>query len=615
MNLAACKRTMPTPTKTRSSTANTGIFFFFALVLAICVAGFSYFSVRNFEDRAIWVQHTHSVLNTMEQAHSTLRDTVSNARGYALSGNPDYRVGFESGARQLTVLLRELRQMLRDNPEQIKNLDVLETTVNERMVIARKMLETGAQLSQNGQLLEGKAQSDAIAAQFLQMKGQENNLLAIRSSETAASANLTILTVVGGSLLSIAILLVVYFKLKREMGRRVQAQQRSQAYSDEIEDLYNHAPCGYHSVDEVDKKIIKINDTELEWLGYTREEVVGKLTHADLLTPESAERYNRELLPQFLRQRSINGIDLVYRRADGSEFTALVNATAVLNPETMRLVSRTVMYDISDRKRVETEIEALNADLKRQALHLHSVNKELESFSYSVSHDLRAPLRAISGYAMILEEDYVEALDDKGRDQLQVIRRNVKKMDELINDLLKLAKSTTGELTLENFSMDDLVAQVISGLKQENPAVKFDVQPMGNVVANRGLIQQVWENLLSNAVKFSSKNGDPLVRVTKVDHGDEVVFGVHDNGVGFDMRYAHKLFGTFQRLHRQEEYAGTGIGLALVQRIVVRHTGRVWAESKPNEGASFYFALPKTVSLPLVLASAGNHGGVVAGSQ
>ncbi|WP_432239053.1 sensor histidine kinase [Herbaspirillum robiniae] len=591
---------MPIFDKTRLATASTGIFFSLALLLSIGVAGFSYYSVRDFEERAVWVQHTHTVLNVLEEAHSTLRDTVSSSRGFVLSGNDEYRGNFEAGVRQLNSLMHELRRLMRDNPEQMKRLVATEDLVAQRLLMARKLLEISPDAAQP-RLLEGKALSDEIRANFLEMKGAENALLATRSHETASSAGITILTVLGGSLLSIVLLVVVYRKLRREMFRRVEAQQRAQAYSDEIEDLYNNAPCGYHSVDETDKKIIKINDTELKWLGFTREQVVGRMTHADLLAPDSAERYLKELLPQFLLKREINGVDLNYRRADGTIFTALVNATAVVNRESGRLISRTVMYDISDRKRSEEEIEALNADLKRQALHLHSVNKELESFSYSVSHDLRAPLRAISGYAMILEEDYAEAIDEKGREQLQVIRRNVRKMDELINDLLKLAKSTTGELTLERFSMEDIVEQVISGLKRENPSVEFELAQLDGVVANRGLITQVWENLLSNAVKFSSKNEHPLVRVTMQVSEDEIVYGVHDNGVGFDMRYAHKLFGTFQRLHRQEEYAGTGIGLALVQRIVIRHTGRVWAESKPKEGASFYFSLPRKGLAPTMV--------------
>ncbi|WP_075259924.1 sensor histidine kinase [Herbaspirillum camelliae] len=583
---------MPITKQSQLARASTGIFFLLALLLSIGVAGFSYHSVRDFEQRAVWLQHTHTVINVLEETNSALRETVGNSRGYVLSGNEEYRTSFEAGVRHVQALMQDLRRLMSDNERQLELLDSTDELVSQRLALSREILDLKPEQARE-RVLEGKALSDEIRRRFAEMKGNENALLAKRSQDTSASADLTIFMVVSGSLLSMALLVLVYSKLRREMDRRIDAQQRAQAYSDEIEDLYNNAPCGYHSVDESDKKIIKINDTELKWLGYTREQVVGRMTHTDLLAPASAERYLRELQPQFMLKREISGIDLNYRRADGSEFTALVNATAVPSRDRSKLISRTVIYDISDRKRAEEEIEALNADLKRQALHLHSVNKELESFSYSVSHDLRAPLRAISGYAMILEEDYADAIDEKGREQLQVIRRNVRKMDELINDLLKLAKSTTGELTLERFSMDDVVGQVIAGLRRENPNVRFDVPPLEGAVANRGLITQVWENLLSNAVKFSSKSEQPAVRVSMQVEPEEYIYGIHDNGVGFDMRYAHKLFGTFQRLHRQEEYAGTGIGLALVQRIVIRHTGRVWAQSKPGEGASFYFSLPR----------------------
>ncbi|NQE47215.1 sensor histidine kinase [Herbaspirillum rubrisubalbicans] len=588
---------MPITRQSGLAGASTGIFFLLALLLSLGVAGFSYHSVRDFEQHAVWLQHSYAVLNKLEEINATLRETVGNSRSYVVSGQQEYRANFEAGERQVNALLQELHALVSDNPQQVQLLGRTDDLVAQRLAVSRQLMALNPEEGR-ARVLEGKDLGDRIRSNVELMKGNENTLLATRAKDTAVSANLTIFMVISGSLLSIALLLLVYRKLRREMARRVEAQQRAQAYSDEIEDLYNNAPCGYHSVDESNKIIIKINDTELKWLGYTRDQVVGRMTQADLLAPASAERYQHELYPQFLLKREISGIDLNFRRADGSQFTALVNATAIPSRDQRKLISRTVIYDISERKRAEEEIEALNADLERQAQHLHSVNKELESFSYSVSHDLRAPLRAISGYAMILEEDYAQAIDDKGREQLQVIRRNVRKMDALINDLLKLAKSTTGELTLQRFSMDELVGQVIAGLRQENPGVAFEVAHLEGAVANRGLIAQVWENLLANAVKFSSKSEQPLVRVSMEVSADEYIYGVHDNGVGFDMRYAHKLFGTFQRLHRQEEYAGTGIGLALVQRIVIRHSGRVWAESQPKQGASFYFALPRKHVLP-----------------
>ncbi|WP_252717065.1 sensor histidine kinase [Herbaspirillum sp. B65] len=465
---------MPITRQSGLAGASTGIFFLLALLLSLGVAGFSYHSVRDFEQHAVWLQHSYAVLNKLEEINATLRETVGNSRSYVVSGQQEYRANFEAGERQVNALVQELHALVSDNPQQVQLLGRTDDLVAQRLAVSRQLMALNPEEGR-ARVLEGQDLGDRIRSNVELMKGNENTLLATRAKDTAVSANLTIFMVISGSLLSIALLLLVYRKLRREMARRVEAQQRAQAYSDEIEDLYNNAPCGYHSVDESNKIIIKINDTELKWLGYTRDQVVGRMTQADLLAPASAERYQRELYPQFLLKREISGIDLNFRRADGSQFTALVNATAIPSRDQRKLISRTVIYDISERKRAEEEIEALNADLERQAQHLHSVNKELESFSYSVSHDLRAPLRAISGYAMILEEDYAQAIDDKGREQLQVIRRNVRKMDALINDLLKLAKSTTGELTLQRFSMDELVGQVIAGLRQENPGVAFEV--------------------------------------------------------------------------------------------------------------------------------------------
>lgn len=380
----------------------------------------------------------------------------------------------------------------------------------------------------------------------------------------------------------------------RQREKRKQAQTRAQMLAMEVNALYNQAPCGYHSIDVESHLILQMNDTELAWLGYRREEVVGKMRQTDLMMPLSAKCYELEIWPCFLREQAISDVNVDYRRADGSDFSVRMNISTAVHHASGRLISRNVVYDISERREAEQEIARLNINLKYHAQHLSNLNKELESFSYSVSHDLRAPLRAISGYAMMIEEDYREILDVKGQELLQVIGKNVKKMDTLINDLLKLSKSTSVELRLAHFSMQELVEQNIAVLRHEHDKVEFIIETLGEVVANQSLIAQVWENLLGNAVKFSAKVPHPVVRVSAQVTPEEVIYQVHDNGIGFDMRYVHKLFGTFQRLHRQDDFAGTGIGLALVQRIVVRHGGRVWAESIAGEGSRFYFALPKT---------------------
>ena len=233
-------------------------------------------------------------------------------------------------------------------------------------------------------------------------------------------------------------------------------------------------------------------------------------------------------------------------------------------------------------------------DFVRISDELERTNRELESFSYSVSHDLRAPLRAISGFSQILEEDCRDQLDEEGRRLLDVISNNGRKMNQLIDDLLAFSRLGRKPLSTVQIDMSGMVEDV---LKEVHPGG----EPPPEVVSTRlppargdaALVRKVWVNLLSNAVKFSSKCERPVIEVRGVENGADVVYSVKDNGTGFDIRYSEKLFGMFQRLHSEEEFSGGGVGLAIVQRVIMRHGGRVWAESKPQEGATFYFSLPK----------------------
>jgi len=236
-------------------------------------------------------------------------------------------------------------------------------------------------------------------------------------------------------------------------------------------------------------------------------------------------------------------------------------------------------------KRAAEQIRHLNAELQ-------ATNRELEAFSYSVSHDLRAPLRAIDGYARMLEEDYGGAIDAEGRRLLGVVRASSLKMGQLIDDLLAFSRLGRQEPAKRPVDMTDLVREVVGESTVVNGAV-VDLAALPPATADRSLMKQVWANLVGNALKYSSKSAAPRVEIGGREENGEARYWVRDNGVGFDMRYAAKLFGVFQRLHRAEEFAGTGVGLAIVQRIVTRHGGRVWAEGQPGKGACFYFALPR----------------------
>jgi signal transduction histidine kinase len=219
------------------------------------------------------------------------------------------------------------------------------------------------------------------------------------------------------------------------------------------------------------------------------------------------------------------------------------------------------------------------------------INKELEAFTYSVSHDLRAPLRSIDGYAKVLLEDYGNNLDAEGHQVLKIIMNNAKKMGKLIDDLLEFSRINRKEISKGIVDMQSLVQNIIN----EYPAdiqSKIKVANLHTVKGDFSMLQQVWVNLINNAIKYSSKKPDASIEINSVKGADTITYTVKDNGVGFDMQYVHKLFGVFQRLHKSKDFEGTGVGLALVQRIIQKHDGRVWAEAAVGKGATFYFSLP-----------------------
>jgi len=332
-------------------------------------------------------------------------------------------------------------------------------------------------------------------------------------------------------------------------------------------------------------------------LGDDPKEIVGRRLH-DLLIYTEPEGTIRQRLGE---HGELRAYEYHFRTLSGKDKWVLHDALIIADRETDQPIVETIVRDITPRKQAEEAIRRLNAELEvRVALRTaqyEAANKELEAFSYSVAHDLRAPLRAIDGFTGILMEEHHAGLAPEAQRYLKLVCEQARQMSDLVDDLLSLAYISRRQLTRQTVAPAPLIEQVLQTLatQRQGRSVLFRIGSLPNCWADPGLLKIVLMNLLSNALKFTRKRDPAIIEVgcrnDERDGGD--VFFVKDNGVGFDMRYVNKLFGVFQRLHGDNEYEGTGIGLATVQRIIHRHDGRVWGESQLDDGATFYFTLGK----------------------
>ncbi|HKV06256.1 MAG TPA: PAS domain S-box protein [Candidatus Acidoferrales bacterium] len=339
---------------------------------------------------------------------------------------------------------------------------------------------------------------------------------------------------------------------------------------------------------------IQLVNTQTEKLfGYSRQELLGQ--PVEILVPPRFQAHhvaNRRGYSQAPRTRSMGaGLELYGRRKDGAEFPVEISLSPLQTDEGT-LVSSAIR-DVTDRRQTEERIRRLNSELTQKLAELSNANKELESFSYSVSHDLRAPLRHIDGFTRILKEEHSTELSEEGRGYLDRVLEAVTRMGQLVDDLLNLARIGRRELAPQRTKLDDLVRRAIAELPAEAEArnIEWRIGPLPGADCDPGLLTLVFTNLLSNAVKFTRNVQAAVIEVGTRDADGKSAIFVRDNGVGFDPKYADKLFGVFQRLHRQEDFEGTGVGLATVQRIIRRHGGEVWAESELGQGATFLFTI------------------------
>jgi PAS domain S-box-containing protein len=368
--------------------------------------------------------------------------------------------------------------------------------------------------------------------------------------------------------------------------------------------LYENSTVGLYRTTP-DGRILLANPTLVRILGYSS---FDELATRDLEKHGFEPSYDRaQFLERIERDSEVKGLESSWTRRDGTAIFVRESARAIRDPQGKTLHYDGTVEDITARKRAEDEIRRLNAELEQRVrertAQLEAANKELEAFSYSVSHDLRAPLRGIDGWSLALLEDYYDQLDEQARQYLDYVRSEAQRMGRLIDDLLQLSRVTRAEMQTSAVDLTALAQTVAARLRATQPErqVEMVIQPGLTAHGDAALLEIVLTNLLGNAWKFGGTRCPARIEFGCLPHptppllsgeGREgVIYFVRDNGVGFDMAYAQKLFGAFQRMHRASEFPGTGIGLATVQRIIHRHGGQVWAEAQVDQGATFYFTL------------------------
>ncbi|MGB7188767.1 MAG: CHASE3 domain-containing protein [Acidobacteriaceae bacterium] len=613
-------------------------------VLVVCLnAWLAFRSVQVLDDSHYWVAHTWRVINTLERIIGSMKDAETGNRGYLLTGDPTYLAPYTNATRELPGQFQQILALTSDNPRRQRQIGTMRALVDKRLEI----LQTGIDQFRAGnrdkarliiQGGTGQAQMDQLRSMTTSMQNEERQTLAQRiahSDHARIDSQLTILIV---SAIDIFLLALVFWLMGRERALRQKTAaaadrlSRLQAISDvglsrlTLDDLIRALLDRLRSVVHADGVLF------CNWRAGEMEVVASsgvtagrglrvKLEPGSPLHEAAAdgkpvtlqgasaqsipvegmrgEMASIQVLPVTVAGK-VDALLLAGRRSQDPFEDQDESLVGVVADRIGLALDRAKAYDAQReaRQRAEksaAEVQALNDELEERVqtrtAELAATNRELEAFSYSVSHDLRAPLRSVDGFSLALEEDFASAVNQEGRDYIRRIRAGVQKMGQLIDSLLLLSRITRADLAREQVDVSDLAGEVARELRAQNPGrnLTFRIQPGLEADADPSLLRVALENLLGNAVKFTAREPEAIIEFGRSPETAE--FFVHDNGAGFDMRYADKLFQAFQRLHGEREFTGSGIGLATVSRIIQRHLGGIRAESAPGQGATFSFTL------------------------
>lgn len=556
------------------------------------------------EDAMAWVNHTQAVGVALQQLQADVRDVESAALTLSKGVDAPGLRERMAKANDLPGRLAELGRMTRDNPEQLIRIGRIESMLEGRMALARELAKSEPNSDQR-ELVQDLSTRYPIRGLVEELQASEQTLLTQRAEQAARQRKQTELVSWSSLVIQLALLGLVLWLLQRQIGRRLHAERQSLRSAARAASVLQTVREPIVLLDR-DLRVQLHNPAFAELYGLQDERADGLLldTVGDGAWKDPVMR--QRLSDVLLRGRELWDFEHEQRAADGMVRYMLLNARRMPLPDTDDEVVLLTVSDVTVQRAVQLRVEELNRQLEGKVAQVSEVNRELEAFSYSVSHDLRAPLRHVAGFSDKLSRHLGDAADDKSRHYLDVISSSARRMAALIDDLLVYSRLGRAAMRQQAVDMQSLVADTRAMLdsnlqaEAENSGhahhVEWSIAPLPIVVGDENMIRQVWLNLLGNAVKYSGNREPAKIRVDyqpQPDGGHQ--FTVSDNGAGFDMAYAGKLFGVFQRLHKASDYPGTGIGLASVRRVLTRHGGRIWAEAEPDVGATFHFYLPPAI--------------------
>lgn len=539
-------------------------------------------SKNDFLDSRTWVVHTQGVIAESQEVLSRIEEVGLGVKGYVITGNSLFLESFEKSKNKILNHTSVLKALTKDNNSQQLRLNVLDRLINQELIFFKTVVDIRSNkgFEEARKLVataRGKILMDAIKSTIVEIQREEYYLLNKRKLVNQKSIDNANSFISFFQIMILVFLVALFFVISKTFKTRQTAQNLLQKSNERFSKFFNYSPVAMviTSVDE--GEFMYVNDLYCETTGYSREELIGKKV-VDIKMISVNERTN---LHQKLKEKGgkDKDVELKIRKSNG-ELIDVFFSLQILEIDG-KLCYVYGLIDITERKKTEEKLK--------------EVNKELDSFTYSVSHDLRAPLRAITGYTRILSEDYGNLIDAEGKRIMKVISNNAQKMGKLIDDLLAFSRLGKQTLICMSVDMNSLVRSIKEDLMISFDLNNIQIEIQDLLIANGdgNMLKIVMTNLLSNAIKYSSKKNEIVIEVGSYYQDSNIVYYVKDNGAGFDMQYYDKLFGVFQRLHNNSEFEGTGVGLAIVQRIIKKHGGKVWAESKIDNGSTFYFSIPK----------------------